>query len=604
MKDADELPPQILWLRGYEMKGKKANPFAESTLQADNDVRAKWIKAGCWTAFILLALLEVWTGRNYTDPDGISYIDMSDGVLAHNWRLLVNAYWSPLYPFLLGAARWILRPSAYWELPAVHCVNFVIFLITLACFSYFFKGASLATRQDDRAHGPEMGLPTPVWTFAGYSLFAWSTFVLVNGIRKVCPDLCVAAFVYLDAGLLLRLRVKANKLPTFLLLGITLGLGYYAKAFMFPMAFVFIAAAFFQAGEWRKAIVPSVAMIAVFSAIAAPLIIATTETAGHVTFGDTGANNYARYVCGEPTLPFYSSVPPRYLTHPLDLLHHSPNVYGFGQPFHSTYPLWYDVSYWDAGFKNSFNLDAQLRAVVQNLNTVFNQVILPIGVSLVAYLVLFVMGPGLAGSLWNISRSWPLIGPGAAGVCLYLSVYVEPRHIGAFVVLIGMGLLSAIRVRGTPRPMKIAKVAALTLAGWLFILSAGLPIYHMVRPLPMLLGDGGSYFPVAKSLNTSGLRPGQTVGIIGSGWDAMMWAREARLRIVAQIPLESTSEFWQIQNPRGKAEVYDAFRKAGARAVVTEETPPSSGFDDWQRVGNTSYFMHVLIPAGSTMLVR
>jgi len=35
--------------------------------------------------------------------------------------------------------------------------------------------------------------------------------------------------------------------------------------------------------------VPSVAMIAVFSAIAAPLIIATTETAGHVTFGDTGA---------------------------------------------------------------------------------------------------------------------------------------------------------------------------------------------------------------------------------------------------------------------------------------------------------------------------
>jgi hypothetical protein len=94
------------------------------------------------------------------------------------------------------------------------------------------------------------------------------------------------------------------------------------------------------------------------------------------------------------------------------------------------------------------------------------------------------------------------------------------------------------------------------------------------------------------------------VGIIGSGWDAMMWAREARLRIVAQIPLESTSEFWQIQNPRGKAEVYDAFRKAGARAVVTEETPPSSGFDDWQRVGNTSYFMHVLIPAGSTMLVR
>jgi len=84
------------------------------------------------------------------------------------------------------------------------------------------------------------------------------------------------------------------------------------------------------------------------------------------------------------------------------------------------------------------------------------------------------------------------------------------------------------------------------------------------------------------------------VGIIGSGWDAMFWARLARVRIVAQIPPEDADDFWRASDPRVKAEAYDAFARAGAIAVVTEETPPSSGFADWQRVGDTRYYVHFL----------
>ena len=59
-------------------------------------------------------------------------------------------------------------------------------------------------------------------------------------------------FVYLDVGLLLSLRVSTKRSRICLLLGLTLGLGYLAKAILFPMAFVFMVVAWFVIGEWQK----------------------------------------------------------------------------------------------------------------------------------------------------------------------------------------------------------------------------------------------------------------------------------------------------------------------------------------------------------------
>jgi hypothetical protein len=67
----------------------------------------------------------------------------------------------------------------------------------------------------------------------------------------------------------------------------------------------------------------------------------------------------------------------------------------------------------------------------------------------------------------------------------------------------------------------------------------------------------------------------------------------ARVQIVAQILREDTDNWWA-SDPRVKAEVYDAFAKAGAKAVVAEETPPPGTFADWQRLGDTHYYVHFL----------
>ena len=565
------------------------------------NIQQSRIKVGAWTICIGFALLQLWSGRNYTDPDGISYLDMSDALLKHNWHMLVNPYWSPLYPFLIGIARGLIHPSAYWELPVVHLVNFAIFLVALAAFEFFLVQALPPNTPIDELQDrePMFLLPPSLWTLLGYSLFAWSALVLAKGIRGVFPDLLVAAFIYLDAGLLLRIRAGAKQLPKFLLLGLSLGLGYYAKAAMFPIAFVLMAVAFFMVGEWRKAVRYSLVMALVFGAVAAPLVMVTSKTAGHPTFGDSGSNNYARLVAGEKTFPFYSTTPPPYLIHPLNRIHHDPNVFEFGHPFIATYPLWYDVSYWDAGFKTRFNLTDQLRVIVQSAKRFFGILIKPMAGPITCYLILLILSRSLSGCMRRTLRGWPLIVPGVVGICMYSLVLLEPRYIAAFAVLIWIGLLSGIRIPKNHDSLRFAQITMLAFAGWLTVMVAGLSVYYLARPLPILQGHGGRYYQVAEILNADGLLPGQAVAVVGPAFDGMTWARLARLRIVAQIPPEDVDDFWRVSDPRVETEIYSALASAGVMAVVSQKAPSFGRLADWQKIGDTQYYVHFLSPPGS-----
>ena len=107
------------------------------------------------------------------------------------------------------------------------------------------------------------------------------------------------------------------------------------------------------------------------------------------------------------------------------------------------------------------------------------------------------------------------------------------------------------------------------------------------------------FLQVGESLNRAGVLPGEDVGIIGDGSDGCRWARMARVQIVAQILREDTNDFWSGIRPSREGRIYDAFARAGAKAVVAEETPPPSGFADWQRLGDTHYYVHFLVLDGS-----
>ena len=199
------------------MKPEISESREKAILPLGEDQRYKLTRLICRSVCIAFALLETWSGRQFLNQDGISYLDMSDAFLRHNWHLLVNPLWSPLYPFLIGVATWLTHPSAQWEVPIVHLLNFIIFLGALASFEFLLRQVIRVLGREEGGQHADSEVPPSAWRWQllGYSLFAWSTFGVMLAPRMITPDLCVAMFVYLDCGLLLRLR-NSNKTITHL----------------------------------------------------------------------------------------------------------------------------------------------------------------------------------------------------------------------------------------------------------------------------------------------------------------------------------------------------------------------------------------------------
>ena len=72
----------------------------------------KWIRAAAWVVLLLVAGFQAWATRFYPTPDGVSYLDLSDAVLRGDFGELLNGYWSPLYPVLVGLGRRLTSASA------------------------------------------------------------------------------------------------------------------------------------------------------------------------------------------------------------------------------------------------------------------------------------------------------------------------------------------------------------------------------------------------------------------------------------------------------------------------------------------------------------
>ena len=567
----------------------------------NDDRRSSLVVVGCRIICVGLAVLEAWSQRNFINEDGISYLDMSDALIRHNWHLLVNPIWSPLYPMLIGLATWITHPSARWEVPLVHALNFVIFLAALASFEFLLRQVVGILKHD--GDQTNTGLPprVPVWAWQllGYGLFAWSTFGMIWAPRMVTPDLCVATFIYIDSGLLLSLRTESTRFRNCLLLGFALGLGYFAKAILFPMAFVFIAVAFVLIGSWKKAIRPLAMAFVIFCIVSAPLVIAMSSRVGKASYSEVGNLNYAWHVnhvgggkiAGGPFFPAAAGAP-AYLKHPLALLYRQPEVYEFKEPLSLTYPPRSDMAYWGAGTKVVFSPRNQVLAIADGLKLFFRDPhILPLSILIVLGGLIALLRLVSTRSAKTIPRSWPILIPGAVGPCLYLLISVEPRYVAPFFLIILLGLFPIIARKGSSGIG--ARAAAWPVAvGAILIVCSGLLVAYHLAGFPRA-ENGEIFLRVGTALNEAGVEPGEEIGIIGDSSDGCRWARLAGVQIVAQVLREDMPDFWNVADPSG---VYQAFIRAGARAVVAEQTPPPDRISGWQRLGSTHYYVHLLEP--------
>ena len=183
--------------------------------------RFKYLEINPWMVVsFALGLAQAWRSRFNMNHDGVSYLDMGDAYLRGDWHTAINCYFNPLFAWMQALAHFVLRPSMYWEYPLVHLVDYGIFVVTVFAFEYFLQGL-LKDRED---------------VFAirciAYSIFLWSSLQLTP-LTMIEPDMIVCACVYVALGMLLR---SPNTKPV--ALGAALAIGYYTKAWVFPLALI------------------------------------------------------------------------------------------------------------------------------------------------------------------------------------------------------------------------------------------------------------------------------------------------------------------------------------------------------------------------------
>lgn len=174
---------------------------SKSRYRAQTPAVTSWVLA----LAVVLGSIQFWAyRRNIKDVDGISYLDMGDAYVRGDWGTAINGLWSPLYSWLLGVALYLVQPSPEREYQLTQLVNSVIYIFALFSFDFFIRQLLQygRFRADKVSENEFVRLPDWALLSLGYSLFIWSSFYWMWAWLQ-CPDMCVAAFVYLGAGLLL-----------------------------------------------------------------------------------------------------------------------------------------------------------------------------------------------------------------------------------------------------------------------------------------------------------------------------------------------------------------------------------------------------------------
>ncbi|HYG12463.1 MAG TPA: hypothetical protein VD835_21185, partial [Pyrinomonadaceae bacterium] len=439
----------------------------------------------CLLVAAALGFLQAWGRRHYSDDgvaymgaDGIAYLDIGDAYWRGDWAAAVNAMWSPFYSWLTGLTLRLIQPSPFQEFTVVRLLNFALYLLSLAAFVFLLRELErfCRTQTPDGDDAPA-ALPRRAWLVFAYTLFIWTS-LSMNRVARTSPDVLVSAIVFTASGLLLRIRMRRAGWLTFALFGLTLGVGYLTKTFMFPLAFVFLAAGLFAEGNARRAL-PRIALsLIVFLAVSAPFVVAISRAKGLLTIGDTGRLNYVWHVNGTTSFIHWQGEPTGASgtpAHPTRKLFDSPALYEFGSPVAGTYPPWYDPAYWYEGVKPRFSLSQQLKAIAQNLLLAYQFLFYRFfpGAVVSALFILFYMSRrGARRIARDVAAYGFLLAPALVASASYMLIHFEQRYFAPFVVVAGMSLFAVVRLPRTDDARRlVAALVIVTLAT--FALSLG-----------------------------------------------------------------------------------------------------------------------------------
>jgi 4-amino-4-deoxy-L-arabinose transferase-like glycosyltransferase len=543
---------------------------------------------------IALGAAQAWSSRLDIVNDTISYLDMGDYFFHGHPAAIINGIWSPLYAFLLGLTVTLFKPTIYTEYPAIHLLLFLIFLFALACFDYFLRQFEGLRNEFPAAKSGGSG--DWAWIAIAYVFFLWASLGLI-GVYETNPDMLVAAFFFLACGLLAKIAVGRASWKTFAALGVILGLSYLTKSVMLPISLLFLVATWFVVRQKPRQLLVAAAM---FLVVSLPFIGALSAKKGHLTFGDSGKYNYAVHINRIPMHHWQGETRATGAPiHPTRKIVSYPGAFEFNGPLPGTYPAWYDPTFWYEGVQPHFSLRQQVKAFTKNMFGEFTTYVFALNGVLFATLFLaFFEAKDKLSVFETALRFWFLIAIPVISLLLYALVHLESRYVGPFFAVLGASLFASILwADDSPNRRLFTSIAAVQLLMllWYFAPPA---INHIRHPW---VEEKGSYEDIAAGARKMGLQPGDQIASVDfSNLGMAMWARLARVQIIAEVYYwpgshEGTTSFWTA-GLASQEELLQQFSRAGARAVVSSDTPTGPEAYRWSRIGNTGYYLLWLNP--------
>jgi hypothetical protein len=547
------------------------------------------LRVAFWSVGILLASAQAWIFRYQISSDSISYLDVSDAVLpGSDWHRLINGVWSPLYPFLLGIFRRIFSISPSNEIAAGHVLNIVIFIFAFVGFEFFLRGAISELEAFDRISDEDRAtVSLPQWAFLSiaYSLFLWAAITQIS-VGMFRPDMLISGFLYLDVGMLLRMRRAPARWTRYLALGALLGIGYLAKAPMLPIGVLILAMTLFVVENWRPALKMAAAGLTLMLLIGSLYFVPLSRQLGHFTLGESAAYNYVVYV-DEVSPHWYLQIPGDArgsFSHPPEKIFSGPPAYAFAVPVPVTHPLRFDPVYWIAGVRPHFVLKRQIKAVMTSIS-VLREPLRELRVVMGAVFVLAFLCSSKKQVMAAVVKTWPVWLIGLPGCLMYIIIHVEPRYVAAFLTLFFLGM-----ILGFPIPRETGpKIASLIVIATVTVLLY--PVFRETYAAYLHQPRSDADSQAAQALKSLGIKPEDGVARITPNVSDYGVERILRVQVVAEVDLQHASEFWD--SPfASQQSLLRTFASRGVKAVIaTSPRLSAENQSEWARLGSTQYWV-------------
>ena len=552
------------------------------------------------------------------DGDAISFMDISDFVLKHQWQHIFNGYWNPAYAGALALGTFFTHTDRWHELPVFFFVNFFIYIGCIAATLFFVQGL-IRLREICIPQGNIDAALTPfALTLSSLGLLLFS-FQRELSLGKIRSDALLLFFFLLAAGILLRLQ-SGRKFYGYPLLGFMLGLGYLTKSFAFLPSCLLILAIFLfgisRKTAQRKVVVSgSILAGLVFAAVSGPYILGISRQAGYPTVGDSARINYAFFVDQTSRWhEFHTGKMGHALgqfKHPEQLLMDPPAVYSYAEHAVGTYPLWFDPNYFTAGMKPRFWIHGEIHQLLFRNPELLVRFILGHPEPFLLFFVLLAAGAALprGRSAW---QPWiPVIGWGVLMFGIYFPVDLQDRYLTAPFLFIVIPALALLRKPENTKDaeacismQQIAMALALLLA-FLSVADAARDIFERRRQLSVLGYPQAAYSPemysAAHGLVALGIFPGDPVACMGDTacYVDQYWARLAGAQILAEIDVPSNDK--QLQNPaaywsslQDQQQIVSTLAARKIRAIIAVFPPLEQTPEGWHQLGESHLYAYPL----------